>query len=326
MKRIIGIGNALVDALAQVSDEVLQKDLHLPKGGMQLVDTPIRLPDAMGVYKYATGGSACNTILALGHLDANPAIIGKIGNDVYGQFFHDNCMSHGIRPFLLRDELPTGVASTFITPDGQRTFGTCLGAAANLQPEDINPEWLEDYDYLYIEGYLVQNHALVDRIVQLARERSMKICLDLASYNIILEDYDYFLNLLKSVDIVFANEGEARAISGGKSPRAAIDELSRYCETSIVKIGPEGAMAKQGSEFVKVPARPVEKVIDSTGAGDFFAAGFLYGHSRGDRLSECVRKASILAAYVIEEIGTDLPEPVWDAIRREVSPLKALHS
>ena len=328
MKRILGIGNALVDALTRVENDSILHELKLPKGSMQHVgeerykEISARLADLPA--KLRTGGSACNTILALGNLGAKPGVVGKIGEDSNGWFFETTFREHGITPHLIHDIVATGVASTFITPDGQRTFGTYLGAAARLTPEEIREEWFDNYDYLYIEGYLVQNHELIERIVNFAHSRGMKICLDMASYNIVRAERDFFIHLLEKVDIVFANEEEAFAFSGGKSPRAALDELSRYCEVAVVKIGKEGAMARTRDEIVRVPARPVEKVVDTTGAGDFFAAGFLYGHSRGDNLAECVRKATVLAAYVIEVVGTKLSERTWDIVRHEITPLRSL--
>ncbi|MBR1711854.1 MAG: adenosine kinase [Alloprevotella sp.] len=326
MERILGIGNALVDVLAQVESEHVLQAMKLPKGSMQLLSDKrfgsiSSTINAMPT-KLATGGSACNTILALGNLGARPGVIGKIGDDSHGRFFENNCLEHGITPHLIHDTRPTGVASTFITPDGQRTFGTYLGAAARLTPEEIRPEWFDNYAYLYIEGYLVQNHRLVERALDFAHERGMRIGLDMASYNIVEEERDFFAHLLEKVDIVFANEEEARAFSG-KTPREALDELGDICGVAVVKTGKAGAMAKAGDEIVQVPARPVERVVDTTGAGDFFAAGFLYGHSRGDNLAECVRKATVLAAYVIEVVGTKLSDRVWDAIRHEVAPLKS---
>lgn len=328
MKRILGIGNALVDALARVEDESILDELNLPKGGMQHVDEAryreISARLATLPTKLRTGGSACNTILALGNLGAKPGVVGKIGDDKNGWFFETSFCEQGITPHLIHDTVPTGVASTLITPDGQRTFGTFLGAAARLTPEEIREEWFDNYDYLYIEGYLVQNHELIERIVDFARGRGMKIGLDMASYNIVHAEREFFTRLLEKVDIVFANEEEARAFCEGKSPRAALDELSRYCEVAVVKIGKEGAMARTRDDFVRVPARPVEQVVDTTGAGDFFAAGFLYGHSRGDNLAECVRKATVLAAYVIEVVGTKLSERTWDSVRHEITPLRSM--
>lgn len=321
MKKVIGIGNALVDVLAKASGESILEELQLPKGSMQLIDTEryrsIGRRLASMPTEQATGGSAANTILALAHLGTQPGFIGKIGNDEYGRFFADNFHTHGVRPFLLRDELPTGVASTFITPDGQRTFGTYLGAAARLQPTDIAPAYFEGYDYFYIEGYLVQNHALIEQATDMAREAGLEVCLDLASYNIVEADRDFFAHLLTKTDIVFANEEEAHAFTG-KAPREALDELAALCHTAVVKTGADGAWASRGGETVQVPAMRVDHVADTTGAGDFFAAGFLYGAATGCPLADCARIGSLLAARVIQTVGTALPPAAWEAVKAEI--------
>jgi len=321
MKKVIGIGNALVDVLAKVPGEGILEELRLPKGSMQLVDTgryrDINRRLASMPTEQATGGSAANTILALACLGAEPGFIGKIGDDGYGHFFADNCRTHGIRPFLLRDELPTGVASTFITPDGQRTFGTYLGAAARLQPGDIAPAYFAGYDYFYVEGYLVQNHDLIERATDTARAAGLEVCLDLASYNIVEADRDFFAHLLTKTDVVFANEEEAHAFTG-KAPREALDELAALCGTVVVKAGAEGAWARRGGETVRVPAVKVEHVTDTTGAGDYFAAGFLYGACTGRPLAECARIGSLLASRVIQTVGTSVPPAVWEALRAEI--------
>lgn len=318
MKKIIGIGNALVDVLAKVENEAILSELQLPKGSMQLVDTERyraigRRLSEMST-QLATGGSAANTMLALGNLNAAPAFIGKIGEDAYGRFFSENASKHGISPRLLSDELPTGVASTFITPDGQRTFGTYLGAAARLTADELREEWFEGYDFFYIEGYLVQNHALIDRAVELAHAAGLKVCLDLASYNIVEADRAFFAELLAKTDIVFANEEEALAFTG-KSPREALDELAALCETAVVKTGADGAWVSSRGETVKVAAEPVDEVVDTTGAGDYFAAGFLYGMADERSLTECARLGALLAGKVIQTVGTSLPEDVWQEVK-----------
>lgn len=321
MKKVIGIGNALVDVLAKVPGEDILEELRLPKGSMQLIDTEryqsISRRLATMPTEQATGGSAANTILALANLGAEPGFIGKIGNDGYGRFFAENCRTHGIRPFLLRDALPTGVASTFITPDGQRTFGTYLGAAARLRPADIAPGHFAGYDYFYIEGYLVQNHDLIERAVDTAHAAGLEVCLDLASYNIVEADRDFFAHLLTETDIVFANEEEARAFTG-KAPREALDELAAICHTAVVKTGADGAWVSRGDETVRVPAIKVEHVTDTTGAGDYFAAGFLYGASTGRALADCARIGSLLAARVIQTVGTSLQPAVWEDLKAEI--------
>ena len=251
MKRILGIGNALVDVLTKVDNEQILSELHLPKGSMQLLSTEayaevtrrmLALPT-----KLTTGGSACNTLLALSHLDAPTGMIGKIGDDENGRFFASYFAQRGISTRLLHDSRPTGVASTFSTPDGQRTFGTYLGAAARLTADELQQAWFEGYDYFYIEGYLVQNHDLVLRAIELAHAAGCEVCLDLASYNIVEADLDFFRALMPSIDIVFANEQEAQALTGLEA-RAALDALAATCHIAVVKIGKHGVWACHGTE------------------------------------------------------------------------------
>ena len=325
MKRILGTGNALVDVLVQVSDEYVLQEMGLPKGAMTLLSkeafeqTRTRL-SAMHT-TLATGGSACNTMLALGKLGAQPGLIGSIGNDTYGDFFSQNCRQHGIIPHLLRQICPTGVASTFITPDGERTFGTFLGAASKLAPEAVCADWFTGYDYLYLEGYLIPNRPLMEHLLTLAHQHKMTICLDLASFNLVEAERDYLERLLSDhVDIVFANKEEALAFCGSDTLRTALEELAARCDIAVVKTGEDGAMARMGDTVVHQPAHPVRAVTDTTGAGDYFAAGFLWGHACGNSIAECLRKGTMLAAHVIEEVGTTLPAGTWKIIQEQLKP------
>lgn len=216
MDKIIGMGNALVDVLATLQDDSLLDEMNLPKGSMQLIDEDkfLKIRDKFAEMKThkATGGSAGNTMLALANLGLQPGFIGKVGNDDFGQYFKKNGVKRGIDMKLMLGNLPTGVASTFISPDGERTFGTYLGAAATMTAENLTLDMFRGYAYLYIEGYLVQDHELILRAMQLGKEAGAQICLDMASYNIVAEDLDFFTSLVnKYVDIVFANEDEARA-------------------------------------------------------------------------------------------------------------------
>ena len=320
-KRVIGIGNALVDALVLVSDDKILEELELPKGSMQLIDTDRyhKISERMASMdvKRATGGSASNTILALANLNAEPGFIGRVSDDENGRFFADNCKQLGIVANLLLDTLPTGVASTFITPDGQRTFGTYLGAAARMTASDVRPEWFEGYSYFYIEGYLVQNHDLIECAVDMAHKAGLKVCLDLASYNIVEEDRDFFAYLLEKTDIVFANEEEAFAYTH-KDPYDAVDELASLCEIAVVKVGKDGSIARCGQYKAQVPALVVDKVVDTTAAGDFFAAGFLYNHARERSLEECLYAGSLLAGNVIQVVGSKLSQETWMNIREQI--------
>ena len=319
MKRTLGIGNALVDVLTKVDNEQILSELHLPKGSMQLLSTEAyaevtRRMQALPT-KLTTGGSACNTLLALSHLDAPTGMIGKIGDDENGRFFASYFAQRGISTRLLHDSRPTGVASTFITPDGQRTFGTYLGAAARLTADELQQAWFEGYDYFYIEGYLVQNHALIRRAVELAREAGLRVCIDLASYNIVEENRDFFRELLAQTDIVFANEQEAEAFTGVADPQHNLRLLSEMCSLAVVKVGKRGVWVRRGEEQVGCPAREVPHVVDTTAAGDYFSAGFLFALATGGSLSDCARLGSLLAGHIIEVVGTALPEAVWQEIR-----------
>ena len=318
MKRTLGIGNALVDVLTKVDNEQILSELHLPKGSMQLLSTEAyaevtRRMQALPT-KLTTGGSACNTLLALSQLDAPTGKIGNSGDDENGRFFASYFAQRGISTRLLHDRRPTGVASTFITPDGQRTFGTYLGAAARLTADELQQAWFEGYDYFYIEGYLVQNHDLVLRAIELAHAAGCEVCLDLASYNIVEADLDFFRALMPSIDIVFANEQEAQALTGLEA-RAALDALAATCHIAVVKIGKHGVWACHGTEVAHCQARDVPVVVDTTAAGDYFAAGFMHALAAGEPLATCIARGSLLAGHIIEVVGTELPDATWQQLR-----------
>lgn len=322
MDSIIGIGNVLVDALYRIDDEKILEEFGLRSGGMFLIDDEKyarvcnRMKDAPK--ERTTGGSACNTMLALAALGTPAALIGKTGDDEDGRFFTDEFHRQGVRTILVTHTRPTGVASTFITPDGQRTFGTFLGAAADLTADEVEPLWFDGYAYLYIEGYLVQNHALINAVVDTARRAGLKVCLDMASWNIVEADRDFFASLLERTDIVFANEEEARAFTG-KEPREALDVLSRICPTAVVKVGKDGVIAAENGNVVSVPAEKVEHVVDTTAAGDYFSAGFLHARAAGRPLRECLEAGGILAGEIIQVVGTHLADDVWERIRTRIN-------
>lgn len=219
---------------------------------------------------------------------------------------------------LLECALPSGIASTFISPDGERTFGTYLGAASTLQTEELMPEMFAGYSYLYVEGYLLQNHELIERAMRLAKEAGLQVCLDMASYNIVEAGRDFFDHLITQyVDVVFANESEARAYTG-KEPHEALVEIASQCSIAIVKIGKEGSLIRKGTQCLQAAPVTVTNVVDTTGAGDFYAAGFLYGLTNGYSLEKCARIATILSSHVIQVVGTELSETKWDEIKLNI--------
>ena len=325
MDKIIGMGNALVDVLVRIDDDSLLEKLHLPKGSMQLIQEDTlseirKYTSGMKIHR-STGGSAGNTVCALAALRANPGFIGKVGQDETGAFFGDTLRQRGVNALLATCDLPSGIASTFISTDGERTFGTYLGAAATLRAEDLSRKMFAGYNYLYIEGYLLQDHDLMLRAVQLAKEEGLQVCLDMASYNVVEAERDFFDQLIvKYVDIVFANESEALAYTG-KAPHEALEEIASKCSIAVVKTGKEGSLVKKGTEVIQLLSCPVDNVLDTTGAGDFYAAGFMYGLACGYSLEKCVQISTILATAVIQEVGTTLPAKKWDEIKLNIESL-----
>lgn len=325
MDKIIGMGNALVDVLVRIDDDSLLEKLHLPKGSMQLIQEDTlseirKYTSGMKIHR-STGGSAGNTVCALAALGANPGFIGKVGQDETGTFFGDTLRQRGINALLTTCDLPSGIASTFISADGERTFGTYLGAAATLRAEDLSRKMFAGYNYLYIEGYLLQDHDLMLRAVQLAKEEGLQVCLDMASYNVVEAERDFFDQLIvKYVDIVFANESEALAYTG-KAPHEALEEIASKCSIAVVKTGKEGSLVKKGTEVIQLLSCPIDNVLDTTGAGDFYAAGFMYGLTCGYSLEKCVQISTILATAVIQEVGTTLPAKKWDEIKLNIESL-----
>lgn len=321
MKKILGVGNALVDALYKVDNENIIKELGISLDGMTLIDAERRkkIVDSLQnvPFECRTGGSASNAVHCVAALGGDARFVGRTGNDDNGRFYAASCAQAGVKPLTtISEEIPTGVATTFILPDGRRTFATYLGAAATVSAEDLFETDFAAVDYLFIEGYLVQNHALILRAVELAQRNGVKVCLDLASWNIVEEEHDFFKQLLPKIDIVFANEEEAQAMTG-TTGEAAAEWLAEICPIAVVKCGAKGAVAVSKNEKVSVTAEKVEKVEDTTGAGDFFAGGFLYEHAKGATLQQCLQTGARCAAAVIQVMGTHLSTETWIELRQK---------
>ena len=324
MKKIIGIGNALVDVLAFTHDEKILDHFSLPKGSMQLVDGAMSakiLKETEHLQRsMASGGSAANTIHGLAMLGADTGFIGAVGKDENGAFFENELKSAGVRTFLKKQNTPTGTAAAFVTPDSERTFATYLGAALELDPADLHPDLFSGYDLLYLEGYLIYSPGFVAEACSIARSLNMKVALDLASYNVVEENLRSFKEIVeKYTDILFANSAEAKAYTG-EEPEEALRILSEHCEIAVVKTGPLGSLVKSRKESLKIPAFPVE-CNDTTGAGDLYASGFLYGLALGKPLKKCGLYGSYLAAKVIEIPGARIGTEKWPEIRKTVSVL-----
>ena len=301
MKRVIGIGNALTDMLVNLKTDKVLDTFNLPKGSMSLVDAALQTEISKSVaglpYSLSLGGSAGNTIRAMARLGCDVGFIGKVGTDKTGDFF-------------IKER--SGRCVSLISPDGERTMVTFLGAALELSAAEVTPAIFEGYDCLYIEGYLVQDHELIAGAVRTAKACGLKVAIDLASFNVVEANLEFLRSLIQDyVDIVFANEDEAKAFTGEGEPLNALQMLSELCELAVVKVGIKGALIKRGSEVVHVGIMAAAKRVDTTGAGDLYAAGFLSGLCEGLTLRQCGTIGAIVAGKVIEVVGTTFSEEAW---------------
>ncbi len=324
MRRILGIGNALVDVMTLIENDRLLEEFGLPKGSMQLVDaqkSAFIKSETSGLRRsLSSGGSAANTVHGISMLGTATGFIGSVGSDETGDFFEDDMKKAGVTTFLTRRKTATGTAVALISADSERTFATHLGAAIELEAKDLDPRNFEGYDILYLEGYLIINKALVERACTIARQNNMKIAIDLASYNVVEANLESFREVIGSyADIVFANEEEAKAFTG-LAPEEAILSLSQLSDIVIIKTGRDGSLIKRGEENIRVGIIPV-KTVDTTGAGDLYASGFLYGYANGLPLGKCGIYGSVLAGHIIEVLGAKMDDSRWNKIKKMLSKL-----
>lgn len=326
-KKVLGLGNALVDIMTQLKEESLLQDFDLPKGSMQLVDKNKSDQVIEGTKhletSLAAGGSAANTINGLAKLGAKCGFIGKIGPDEMGEFFSDDMKASGISPSLIKSETLSGRAVALVSPDSERTFATYLGASVELSDVDLKPEDFSGYDYLHIEGYLVQNHALIETALKYAKQAGLKVSLDLASYNVVEENLAFLQDMSKKyVDILFANEEEARAFTGEENPEKALEIMADSVEIAIVKVGKNGSFIKK--DGVKYKVGVIDAVSrDTTGAGDLYAGGFIYGLMNDLSLDKAGDIGAILSGNVIEVIGAKMNEERWSKMKEQVNKIIA---
>ncbi len=315
-KSVLGIGNALVDILVRLDDDKVLSDFNLPKGSMQLVSKNVANSIDKATRHYtrsmASWGSASNTMRGLSRLEIPSGYIGKIGKDDMGKFFDEELSDKNIETHLLKSKKPTGRALTLITPDTERTFATHLGAAVELGAKELDKKIFDQYQMLHIEGYLTQNYDLMNRAAELGAHA--EISMDLASYNIVEEHLPFLEEFIeKNVDIVFANEEEARAYGQGNL-EDGFYKLGKQTKIAVVKTGSKGSVIHSKGELYEVDAISSD-VIDTTGAGDLYASGFLYGYLNNYSLKKCGDIGSLLAGMVIELVGGKIDNHRWAEIK-----------
>ncbi|HBX52467.1 MAG: sugar kinase [Bacteroidetes bacterium RIFOXYA12_FULL_35_11] len=323
--KILGIGNALVDTMVKLENDSVLKDFNFPKGSMQLVEKEVvvKLNDVTSRLKksLSSGGSVANAIHGLAKLGIHAGYIGKIGEDDTGRAFQNDMNSVDVNTKMLKSSSLSGQAMVLVSPDSERTFAVYLGAAIELSADDLKSYLFDGFDLLMIEGYLVQNHNLILQAAKMAKSKNMKIAIDLASYNVVQDNLDFIKNLVKEfADIVFANEEEAKAFTG-KEPEEALNDIASVCDIAVVKIGKNGSMIKAGNNTYNVGVISVES-NDTTGAGDLYASGFLYGLAKGLGLEKCGKIGAICSGNVIEVVGSKMDEARWSKIRNMIREIE----
>ncbi len=315
MYHLCAIGNALVDVIVTASDAFLDEN-GIAKGAMTLVDpqTSCALFEKAGAaVKLSSGGSAANTAAGAALLGASCAYQGKVGLDRFGEVFMQDLQTQNVHFSSRRSpDLTTGHCLVFVTPDKQRSMLTCLGAATEFGPEDLDAALVENADITYLEGYLFDKPSAQQALIEAARiahKAGRKVSLTLSDVFCVSRHRAAFLNLVKNdVDILFANENEALALYETGDLETAIEALRAAAGIAIVTRSEKGAVIAAGDLTYEIPAHPVT-VVDATGAGDLFAAGFFYGFTQGKSLAECGRIGALAAAEVISHFG---PRPQKD--------------
>jgi len=324
-KSVLGIGNALIDVLITITDDTVLQKFGLPKGSMTLVDailsSEIKKETKNSRRSIQTGGSAANTIHGIAKLGGQCGYIGKISDDEFGNFYLEDFKKNQINTHFYFSETGTGHATGLISPDSERTFGTYLGAAMELTAEEMTHEIFRDYGILHIEGYLVQNHTLIETAMRIAKENGLLVSIDMASFNIVAANLDFLHDIIrKYVDIVFANEDEAHALTG-KNPEESLTEIAGMCKIAVVKLGANGSFIQSGERVIRIDAISA-KSIDTTGAGDIYASGFLYALSENLDLEVAGNIGSLLAGKVVEVMGAKIPEETWNRLLPQIEILK----
>ncbi len=318
---ILGFGNALMDIMIPLPDDTLLQRFDLPRGSMTLVDqslsSAIYQATANFPKEITAGGSAANTIHTFASLGGKCAFAGKIGKDELGQRFGEELHQYGIDTFLPHGKENTGRVMALVSPDSERTMATYLGAAIEMEGHEVSVSMMKGYNLVYVEGYLVQNHELIESIFKTAKACGMQTAIDLASYNVVEQNLEFLQRIVREyVDILFANEEEAFAFTGLK-PEQALEQMASACSLAVVKLGKHGSIAQRGAE--KVMIEPVStQAVDTTGAGDSYAAGFLFGLSKGATLGQCGAIASLVSSKAVESMGARIPSHDWPALLREV--------
>ncbi len=322
--KVLGIGNAIVDVLADVEDNFL-KERNLQKGAMKIINESEvkKLHSCIKTVKEMSGGSVANTIAAMSSLGDRVAFIGKVGNDNLGKSFEKDLKGMGVSYCTLNadDGMPTACCIVLTTPDAQRTMNTYLGISGFLKPDDIDEVSISQSEILYLEGYLFDSRGAkeaFEKAINIAIKTGGKVALSLSDSFCVERHRSEFLSTVKKyIDVLFANEEEILSLFGAKSIEDAISGCIKLRNICVITRSEKGSVIVSGGKVNKVAAKKNNNVIDTTGAGDLYAAGFLHGIVRGMNLETCGKMGSTIASEVLSQFGARLEMHVIELINKK---------
>jgi len=312
-KKILGIGNAIVDILARVDDEFLIKR-NLIKGSMKLINKSEfeDLNKNIKIEKVVAGGSVANSMSGIAYLKGNPSFIGKINSDKFGEIYKKSLQDINVNfTYLEKDEgLSTGASIILITPDSERTMCTYLGVSSHLSANDINENNLIDHELIFLEGYLWDkgiSESMFKHAINIAKKNKIKIAMSLSDIFCVNRHKQDFYDLFENdLDILIGNENEINELTNKKNLLDSINQLKKFNKLIVITRSENGSVAVKNNEIINCDSVKVNKVIDLTGAGDLFAAGFLKEYLDNSNIIKCLETGSLLASKIIQKIGARL--------------------
>ena len=312
-KKILGIGNAIIDVLAKVDDEFL-KNNKLIKGSMKLINKSEfeDLKKNIKIEKIMAGGSVANTMSGIAFLKGNPSFIGKVNSDDFGEIYKKSLEDINVKfPYIKKnEELPTGASIILITPDSERTMCTYLGISSHLSEDDINEKNITEHELIFLEGYLWDkgiSEKMFKHVINVAKKNRVKISMSLSDIFCVTRHKQDFYNLLKNdLDILIGNENEINELTDKKNLLDSINQLKKLNKLIVITRSEKGSVAIKDNEIISCDSGKVDKILDLTGAGDLFAAGFLKEYLEKSEIKKCLTTGSMLASKIIQKIGARL--------------------
>jgi len=312
-KKILGIGNAIIDILAKVDDDFLKRN-KLTKGSMKLINETEfeNIKKNIKIERVIAGGSVANSMAGIAHLKGRSSFIGKINADEFGDMYRKSLEDISVHfPYIQKNEhLPTGTSIILITPDSERTMCTYLGISSHLAAEDISENNILDYGLIFLEGYLWDKgiiEKMFKHVINLAKKNKIKVAMSLSDIFCVTRHKQDFNNLLKNnLDILIGNENEINELTNKKNLLESINQLKEFNKLIVITRSEKGSLAIQDNEIINCESIKTDKVLDVTGAGDLFAAGFLKEYIENSDIKYCLNTGSKLATRIIQKIGARL--------------------